>query len=132
MILLIGSLEQIWSAHESSVWGDSSDPAEPAPMVDKTRRAALRDHQRLLDAIRDGNSARAVRLAQDHLAAARHKTLAFGTDKTIEAKLMSEIGSRLDSRFRHNGRPSAASGWGYPQPRSGEGAYAQSRKESGA
>jgi DNA-binding FadR family transcriptional regulator len=132
MILLIGSLEQIWSAHESSVWGDSSDPAEPAPMVDKTRRAALRDHQRLLDAIRDGNSARAVRLAQDHLAAARHKTLAFGTDKTIEAKLMSEIGSRLDSRFRHNGRPSAASGWGYPQPRNGEGAYAQSRKESGA
>jgi hypothetical protein len=101
-------------------------------MVDKTRRAALRDHQRLLDAIRDGNPARAVRLAQDHLAAARRKTLAFGPNKTIEAKLMSDIGSRPDSRFRHNGRPSSASGWGYPQPRSGVGAYAQSRKESGA
>ena len=37
MILLIGSLELIWSAHESSVWTDSNDPAEPAPMVDKTR-----------------------------------------------------------------------------------------------
>ena len=129
MILLIGSLELIWSAHESSVWNDDG---QPAPMVDKTRRAALRDHQHLLDAIRDGNPARAVRLAQDHLAAARRKTLAFGPDKTIEAKLMSDIGSRLDSRFRHNGRPSPASGWGYPQPRSGEGAYAQSRKESGA
>ena len=52
-------------------------------------RAALRDHQRLFDAIRDGNATRAVRLAQDHLAAARRNTLAVGTDKTIEAKLIS-------------------------------------------
>jgi GntR family transcriptional repressor for pyruvate dehydrogenase complex len=81
--------------------------------VDKTRRAALRDHQRLLDAIGDGNPARAVRLAQDHLAAARRNTLAFGSDKTIEAKLMSDIGLRLDSHFRSNGQP-------------------QSRKDSGA
>jgi GntR family transcriptional repressor for pyruvate dehydrogenase complex len=102
MILLIGSLELIWSAHESSVWDDDG---EPAPMVDKTRRAALRDHQRLLDAISDGNPARVVRLTQDHLAAARRKTLAFGTDKTIEAKLMSDIGLRLDSHFRSNGQP---------------------------
>jgi GntR family transcriptional repressor for pyruvate dehydrogenase complex len=105
MILLIGSLELIWSAHESSVWSDSSDSAEPAPMVDKTRRAALRDHQRLLDTIREGNAAKAVRLAQDHLAAARRNTLAFGTDKTIEAKLMSDVGPRLDSRWAYNGRP---------------------------
>jgi hypothetical protein len=33
MILLIGSLELIWSAHESSVW---SDDGEPTAMVDKT------------------------------------------------------------------------------------------------
>jgi len=44
-------------------------------------------------------------LAQDHLAAARRNTLAVGTDKTIEAKLMSDLGPRLDSRFRSNGRP---------------------------
>lgn len=87
MILVIGALELIWSAHESSVWSDDGDPA---PMAGKTRRAALRDHQRLLDAIRDGNATRAVRLAQDHLAAARRNTLAFGTDKTIEAKRMSD------------------------------------------
>ena len=102
MILLIGSLELIWSTHESWVWNDDG---EPAPMVGKTRRAALRDHQRLLDAIRDGNPARAVRVAQDHLAAARRNTLAFGTHKTIEAKLMSDIGPRLNSRARFNGRP---------------------------
>jgi GntR family transcriptional regulator, transcriptional repressor for pyruvate dehydrogenase complex len=102
MILLIGSLELIWSAHESSVW---TDDGESAPMVDKTRRAALRDHQRLLDAIREGNATKAVRLAQDHLTVARRKTLAFGTDKTIEAKRMSDLGLRLDVGSAHNGRP---------------------------
>jgi DNA-binding FadR family transcriptional regulator len=102
MILLIGSLELIWSAHESSVW---SDDGEPAPMVGKTRRAALRDHQRLLDAIREGNAARAVRLAQEHLAAARRNTLSLGTHKTIEATLMAETGPRLSPRSRYDGRP---------------------------
>jgi GntR family transcriptional repressor for pyruvate dehydrogenase complex len=82
MILLIGALEVIWSAHESSVWSDDD-------VNHKTMRAALRDHQRLLDTIRDGNAPRAVRLAQDHLAAARRNTLAVGADKTIEAKLIS-------------------------------------------
>ena len=87
MILLIGSLELIWSAHESSVWSDD------APMSGKTKRAALRDHQRLLDAISDGNRDRAVRLAHDHLGVARSTTLAFGMDKTIEAKRISSNGS---------------------------------------
>jgi GntR family transcriptional regulator, transcriptional repressor for pyruvate dehydrogenase complex len=81
MILLIGSLELIWSTHESSVWGDD--------MAHKTMRAALRDHQRLLDAIVEGNVARATKLAADHLTAARSSTLAAGTDKTIEARLIS-------------------------------------------
>jgi GntR family transcriptional repressor for pyruvate dehydrogenase complex len=87
MILLIGSLELIWSAHESSVWSDEYNTADPT--IQKTMRAALRDHRRLLDAIRDGDSATAVRLAQGHLAAARRNTLAVGNDKTIEAKLIS-------------------------------------------
>jgi DNA-binding FadR family transcriptional regulator len=84
MILLIGSLELIWSAHESSVWSDETDPLNR-----KTMRAAQRDHQRLFDAITDGDSARAVRLAQGHLAAARRNTLAVGNDRTIEARLIS-------------------------------------------
>lgn len=81
MILLIGSLELIWSTHESQVWGDD--------MHEGTMRAALRDHQRLLVAIADGNVARATKLAADHLTAARRTTLAAGTDKTIEARLIS-------------------------------------------
>lgn len=85
MILLIGSLELIWSSHESSVWSDEA-------MTAKTMRAALRDHHRILEAIRDGNRDRAVRLAQDHLGVARSNTLAYGMDKTIEAKRMSNNG----------------------------------------
>ena len=81
MILLIGSLELIWSTHESQVWGDDVN--------EKTMRAALRDHQRLLAAISEGNVARATKLAADHLTAARRTTLAAGTDKTIEARLIS-------------------------------------------
>lgn len=84
MILLIGSLELIWSTHESRVWADEGEAVN-----EKTMRAALRDHQRLLDAITDGNVSRATKLATDHLSAARHTTLAAGTDKTIEARLIS-------------------------------------------
>ena len=88
VILVIGSLELIWSAHESSVWSDDGH------MARKTMRAALRDHLQLLEAIRAGNSARAIRIAQDHLTAARASTLAVGRDKTIEAKLISQEGVR--------------------------------------
>ena len=87
MILVIGSLELIWSSHESSVWSDewAHDKSDDAH---KTRRAALRDHQRILEAIRDGNGSRAMRLAQDHISAARRNTLAFGRDTTIQARLI--------------------------------------------
>ena len=101
MILLIGSLELIWSAHESAVWSDETAP--DAPMNRGTMRAALRDHQRIVDAIRDGNRTRAVRLAQDHLTAARSNTLAFGAARTIEAKRVSGPGAKRISGVDHLG-----------------------------
>jgi DNA-binding GntR family transcriptional regulator len=52
-------------------------------------RAALRDHNRLLEAIAEGDSPRAVRLAGQHLAAARRDTLAAASSRTIEARLIS-------------------------------------------
>jgi GntR family transcriptional regulator, transcriptional repressor for pyruvate dehydrogenase complex len=109
VILVIGSLELIWSSHESSVWSDEAGAALDSPAAHKTRRAALRDHQRILEAIRDGNGSRAIRLAQDHLAAARRNTLAFGTDRTIEARLITSPDRRLRSNRaaledRENGR----------------------------
>lgn len=99
MILLIGSLELIWSVHESAVWTDE------ATMKPGTMRAALRDHRRIVDAIAEGNRSRAVRRAQGHLTAARRHTLAFGADKVIEAKLIS-AGDHLDglsARLSTNG-----------------------------
>ncbi|MBI3213061.1 MAG: FadR family transcriptional regulator [Mycobacterium sp.] len=103
MILLIGSLELIWSAHESSVWSGDGDRAAAdgtAAAGLRTRRAALRDHQRLLEAIRAGDTALAIRIASDHVSAARTNTLARGTDdsgaaqKTIEARLISNLDRR--------------------------------------
>ena len=90
MIVLIGSLELIWSAHESEVWSGESGDTSEVPMKQSTMRAALRDHRRIVEAIRNGDRARAVRLAQDHLGAARRNTLAAGVDKVIEARLISE------------------------------------------
>ncbi|MCV7064290.1 FadR/GntR family transcriptional regulator [Mycolicibacterium vaccae] len=87
MILVIGALEVIWSAHESAVWSDECSPADP--MRPPTMRAALRDHNRLLEAIAEGDSPRAVRLAGQHLAAARRDTLAAASSRTIEARLIS-------------------------------------------
>lgn len=81
MILLIGSLEVIWSAHESAVWSVESGGSRL-----ETRRAALRDHERLVDAIRDGNQDRTVKLAGAHLSVARNNTLGVG--QTIQAKLI--------------------------------------------
>jgi GntR family transcriptional regulator, transcriptional repressor for pyruvate dehydrogenase complex len=94
MILVIGALELIWSAHESAVWSDS-DGSHSAANGQATRRAALRDHQRLLDAIRDGNAERAERLARAHLTAARRQTLAVASGTPIEANKISTQRSEL-------------------------------------
>mgnify|MGYP000884516372 FL=1 len=88
MILVIGALELIWSAHESAVWSDA-ELTPGATSRQATRRAALRDHQRLLEAIRDGNAERAERIARDHPIADRGQTLALGAGRTIEANKVS-------------------------------------------
>src|SRR5215472_15734274 len=69
MILVIGALETIWSAHESAVWD------EVPPEAEKTRRIALSDHERLLTAIESGDEQAAAFIAGAHLAATRRSTL---------------------------------------------------------
>lgn len=115
MILVIGALETIWSAHESAVWSEavasgSSGPAGPAgsvgdddpegAMAERTRRAALRDHEKLLEAIEAGDEERAAAIAGAHLAATRRSTLASsesgpsagsGRHATINANLVGGI-----------------------------------------
>jgi DNA-binding FadR family transcriptional regulator len=95
MIVVIGSLETIWSAHEVSVWDEAaaadanSDPQSPMAM--RSRRAALRDHEKLLAAIESGNRERAVTLATAHLTATRSSTLASSRHATINANLVGGI-----------------------------------------
>jgi DNA-binding GntR family transcriptional regulator len=94
MIVVVGSLEAIWSAHESSVWDDAKQGADTlpphSPMAKKSRRAALRDHEKLLATIEAGNQDRAVALAAAHLSATRRSTLATSQYPTIKANLVGE------------------------------------------
>ena len=65
MRLLVGALESLWSAHDQELFDDNLDLgpyAEPA-----TRRARLDEHQRIIDAIRAGDSDATFRLAREHL-----------------------------------------------------------------
>jgi GntR family transcriptional regulator, transcriptional repressor for pyruvate dehydrogenase complex len=116
MILVIGALETIWSTHESAVWdeavAEASGPAdEPAgdaaaPMAERIRHAALRDHEKLLAAIEAGEEERAAKIAGIHLAATRRSTLessaliasgaadgpeATGRRATINANLVGDV-----------------------------------------
>jgi DNA-binding FadR family transcriptional regulator len=96
MIVLVGALETIWTAHESSVWAevvdDVSAAADPeSPIAKKGRRAALRDHEKLLAAIEAGNEERAVAIAAKHLTATRSSTLASNQHETIRANIVGGI-----------------------------------------
>jgi hypothetical protein len=106
MILVIGALETIWSAHESAVWdeavaeargpGLAGEPGEygagdpAAPMAERMRRAALRDHEKLLEAIEAGDEDRAASIAGAHLIASGAAG-AGGQRATINANLVSDI-----------------------------------------
>jgi DNA-binding FadR family transcriptional regulator len=94
MIVVVGSLEAIWSAHESTVWdeADGGDhAAADSPMGAKVRRAAVRDHEKILAAIETGNEERAGLLSARHLTATRQSTLASSSRASITANLLSEI-----------------------------------------
>ncbi len=93
MIVVVGSLEAIWSAHESSAWDKAGARAlDPdSPMDSKVRRAALRDHEKVLAAIEAGNEERAGLLSARHLTATRQSALASNSRASVTANLLSEI-----------------------------------------
>jgi GntR family transcriptional regulator, transcriptional repressor for pyruvate dehydrogenase complex len=93
MIVVIGALEAIWSAHESYVWEEAQpdDDSPDSPMASKTRRAALRAHEKLLAAIEDGNEERAAAVSASHLSLAQRSTLASSEHATIQASLVGGI-----------------------------------------
>jgi DNA-binding FadR family transcriptional regulator len=59
-------------------------------MASQTRRAALRDHEKILAAIEAGNEDRAGTLSARHLTATRQSTLASSSHTTITANLVGE------------------------------------------
>nr|BFE38821.1 GntR family transcriptional regulator [Actinomadura rugatobispora] len=100
MIVVVGALEAIWSAHESAVWStvatghgparsaaaEAADAESPdAPMSRAVRRDAIRAHENLLAAIEAGDGDRAQTLAAAHLSLARDNTLAWAESTTIRA-----------------------------------------------
>jgi GntR family transcriptional repressor for pyruvate dehydrogenase complex len=93
MIVVIGALEAIWSAHESYVWEEArpDNDSPDSPMASKTRRAALRAHEKLLAAIEDGNEERAAAVSASHLTLAQRSTLASSQHATIQASLVGGI-----------------------------------------
>jgi GntR family transcriptional repressor for pyruvate dehydrogenase complex len=92
MIVVIGALEAIWSANESATWDESRQPADPSgsssSLAIKIRRAAIRDHERMVTAIENGNEQRASSLATTHLTATRASTLESGGNPPIMANLL--------------------------------------------
>jgi GntR family transcriptional repressor for pyruvate dehydrogenase complex len=93
MIVIIGSLETIWTAHESTRWAEATPAADTdpdSPLARKSRRAALRDHEKLVDAIEAGDGERAMRLASAHLAATRSSSLQ-NVDGVVNTNLLDDF-----------------------------------------
>lgn len=95
MIVVLGSVEAIWSGHESSVWKEDAqggaDIPNDSPMASKSRRAALRDHSKILAAIEAGSAEKAGMLSTRHLTATRQSTLESSRNSVITANLVGEI-----------------------------------------
>jgi DNA-binding FadR family transcriptional regulator len=63
LIVAIGALEVIWSAHASTLWNDH---AGGGPRNRAGMRDAVAEHERLVDAIEAGDTAAAAELARAH------------------------------------------------------------------
>jgi GntR family transcriptional regulator, transcriptional repressor for pyruvate dehydrogenase complex len=105
MIVVIGALETIWSAHDALVWETIADvtdvEADPdSPLARKTRRAALRAHHKLVAEIANGDSPKATTLAAAHLRAAHTNTLRSAEDRTIMANLVNANNALDHTRSR--------------------------------
>jgi DNA-binding FadR family transcriptional regulator len=92
MILVVGALESIWSAHEVETYEHAAPAAEPGAGAMK---AAFGDHRALLRAIESGDEEKAAACARTHLQAAQAYTLSRSDALTeITAELVRGGGSR--------------------------------------
>lgn len=81
LILLVGTLETLWSHHEAQ-WADDVAAEGRYPDV-KLRRLSLRAHARLTDAIEAGNADAAHRIAGKHLDETQAFLLSRGASQRV-------------------------------------------------
>ena len=97
LIVVIGALQAIWSAHDSLVWETLAEgidvEADPTSLLARdTRRASLRAHEKLVDEIEAGNADKAHKIAAAHLLASHTNTLQTGDERRIIANLLNQAG----------------------------------------
>lgn len=68
LVVVVGALETLWSRHEQHVYEMGPEPTM------SVRRAALRAHEKLVDAVEAGDEGSAVALARSHLEATQTYT----------------------------------------------------------
>jgi len=85
MILMIGALESIWSAHTRQF---ASQPWQQGPYGDRSARdRSLSEHRAILEQIVKGDSRGAEQVARDHLSRSEPHAL-IGTDMVVRASLL--------------------------------------------
>jgi GntR family transcriptional regulator, transcriptional repressor for pyruvate dehydrogenase complex len=83
MMAVVGSLEALWSSHEQQ-WAQRSAASGEYPSIAE-RKAVLKTHTALTDAIESGDVDRVRRIATRHLADAQTYVLAEGATQRIVA-----------------------------------------------
>ncbi|HEY6622376.1 MAG TPA: FCD domain-containing protein [Acidimicrobiales bacterium] len=88
MALVTGSLETLWSNHESN-WAESTNAHGEYPDL-QARESVLRTHLKITDAIEEGDAARARHLVAQHLHESQRYVLAQGKDVLITVEGLSK------------------------------------------
>lgn len=80
--VVVGALETVWGSHEHHVYEVGPEPTMAV------RRAALRAHEKLIDAIEAGDESAAVALARSHLEATQTFTMELDGNHDVVAELV--------------------------------------------
>ena len=81
LVQVVGALERVWGSHAQTVL--LANDVDPAP--DRLWKAALKEHQRITDAIEKGDADRAALLTRRHLAGSHAYMSSVDDDRMIAA-----------------------------------------------
>ena len=82
LVVVVGALESLWSRHEQQIYEIGPEPSM------SVRRAALRTHEKLVEAIEAGDETTAVALARNHLEATQTYTRGRNELSGVNAELV--------------------------------------------